>query len=63
VIIEDSRNGLVAAKSAGMTCVITTNGYTENEDFSEADLVVSELGDKPHVQVTLEKIRNLVENN
>lgn len=63
VVIEDSRNGLLAAKSAGMTCVITTNGYTKNEDFSEADLVVSELGDKPHVQVTLEKIRNLVENN
>ena len=63
VVIEDSRNGLLAAKNAAMTCVITTNGYTENEDFSEADLVVSELGDKPHIQVTLEKIRNLVENN
>ncbi len=63
VVIEDSRNGLLAAKDAGMICVITTNGYTENEDFSQADLVVSELGDKPHVQVTLEKIRNLVETN
>jgi HAD superfamily hydrolase (TIGR01509 family) len=63
VVIEDSSNGLLAAKSAGMTCVITTNGYTESEDFSEADLVVSELGDEPHVQVTLEKIRNVVENN
>ena len=42
--------------------MITTNGYTENEDFSEADLAVSELGDKPHIQVTLEKIRNLVDN-
>jgi HAD superfamily hydrolase (TIGR01509 family) len=61
VVIEDSSNGLLAAKSAGMTCVITSNGYTENEDFSQADLVVSELGDKPHVQVTLEKIRKLVE--
>ena len=63
VIIEDSRNGLLAAKSAGIRCVITTNGYTENEDFSEADLVVSELGDKPHIQVTLTKIRRLVEKN
>jgi beta-phosphoglucomutase-like phosphatase (HAD superfamily) len=63
VVIEDSRNGLLAAKGAGMTCVITTNGYTENEDFSQADLLVSELGDKPHIQVTLEKIRNLVETN
>jgi len=63
VVIEDSRNGLLAAKSAGTKCVITTNGYTENEDFSEADLVVSELGDKPNVQVTLEKISNMVKNN
>ena len=63
VVIEDSRNGLLAAKSAGMTCVITTNGYTENEDFSEADLVVSELGDKSHIQVTVAKIRSLVENS
>lgn len=60
VVVEDSRNGLLAAKSAGMICVITTNGYTENEDFSEADLVVSELGDEPHVQVTLERLGNLV---
>jgi HAD superfamily hydrolase (TIGR01509 family) len=63
VVIEDSRNGLLAAKSAGTKCVITTNGYTENEDFSEADLVVSELGDKPNVQVTLEKISDMVKNN
>ena len=63
VVIEDSRNGLLAAKSAGTKCLITTNGYTENEDFSEADLVVSELGDKPNVQITLEKIKNLVENS
>jgi HAD superfamily hydrolase (TIGR01509 family) len=63
VVIEDSHNGLLAAKSAGTKCLITTNGYTENEDFSEADLVVSELGDKPNVQVTLKKIQKLVGNN
>ena len=60
VVIEDNRNGLLAAKAAGMYCVITTNGYTKDEDFTEADLVVSELGDPPNVQVTLEAIRNLV---
>lgn len=60
VVIEDSRNGLLAAKAAGMSCVITTNGYTEDEDFKEADLVVSELGDPPNVQVELETIRNIV---
>ncbi|MEA1996359.1 MAG: HAD-IA family hydrolase [Gemmatimonadota bacterium] len=58
VVIEDSRNGLLAARAAGMYCVITTNGYTEDEDFREADLVVSELGDPPDVQVDLPMINN-----
>ena len=59
VVVEDSRNGLLAAKAADMHCIITTNGYTEKEDFSEADLVVSELGDPPNVQVTLEDLKAL----
>jgi hypothetical protein len=28
-----------------MRCLVTVNGYTEKEDFSEAILVVSSLGD------------------
>ncbi len=63
VVVEDNRNGLLAAKGAGMHCVVTTNGYTEDEDFREADLVVSELGDPPHVQVDLAMIRRLVERS
>ena len=59
VVIEDTRNGLLAAKAAGMRCVITTNGYTEKEDFSEADLVVSELGDPPNVKVDLNALKAL----
>jgi HAD superfamily hydrolase (TIGR01509 family) len=59
VVIEDSRNGLLSAKAAGMHCVITTNGYTEKEDFSEADLVVSELGDPPNIQVKLDDLKAL----
>ena len=61
VVIEDSRNGLLAAKAAGMFCIITTNGYTEDEDFKEAELVVSELGDPPNVQVSLETIKNIIQ--
>jgi HAD superfamily hydrolase (TIGR01509 family) len=45
LVIEDSRNGLVAAHAAGLRCVMTVNGYTEEEDSSEAILVVSSLGD------------------
>ncbi len=45
VVIEDSRNGLLAAVGAGLTTVVTFNGYTREQDFSEAALVVSSLGD------------------
>lgn len=52
---------LLAAKRAGMYCVVATTGYTEDEDFSEADLVVPRLGDPPNVQVDLEAIHSLLE--
>ena len=45
VVVEDSRNGLLAATGAGATCMITVNDFTAAEDFSEAALVVSSLGD------------------
>jgi HAD superfamily hydrolase (TIGR01509 family) len=45
LVIEDSRNGMLAAVGAGLTCVVTVSGYTRDEDFSEAALVVSSLGD------------------
>ena len=45
VVVEDSRNGLLAAVAAGLATVVTVNGYTRDEDFSEAALVVSSLGD------------------
>ncbi len=59
VVVEDSRNGLLAAKAAGMWCVVTTNGYTENEDFTGADMVVPELGDPPNVRVSLSDLKNM----
>ncbi|MBW2433555.1 MAG: HAD-IA family hydrolase, partial [Deltaproteobacteria bacterium] len=45
IVIEDSRNGLLAAQAAGMRSVATTNIYTENEDLSPASIVVTSLGD------------------
>ena len=46
VVIEDSRNGLLAAVGAHLRCVVTVSGYTAEEDMSEAALVVSSLGDE-----------------
>jgi HAD superfamily hydrolase (TIGR01509 family) len=45
IVIEDSRNGLLAAVGAGVRCVVTVSSYTQDEDMSEAVLVVSSLGD------------------
>lgn len=44
-VVEDSRNGLLAAVGAGMNCIVTVSHYFAGEDFSEADLVVSDLGE------------------
>lgn len=53
LVVEDSRNGLEAAVAAGLRCLVTVNGYTEKEDFSEAILVVSSLGDPDGEQTTV----------
>ena len=45
IVVEDSRNGLLAAVGADLRCVVTVSSYTEHEDMSEAALVVSSLGD------------------
>jgi HAD superfamily hydrolase (TIGR01509 family) len=45
VVVEDSNNGVVAAVVSGMKCVVTVSGYTREEDFSRADIVLSCLGD------------------
>ncbi|WP_250036325.1 HAD-IA family hydrolase [Paractinoplanes maris] len=57
LVVEDSRNGLLAATRAGLKCLVTVNGYTRDEDFGEAALVVSELGDdgRPPIEVLADR--------
>jgi HAD superfamily hydrolase (TIGR01509 family) len=45
LVIEDSRNGLLAAVGAGLRCMVTVSDYTADEEFGEAVMVVSSLGD------------------
>ncbi|MEL7417463.1 MAG: HAD family hydrolase [Cyanobacteria bacterium J06555_3] len=45
LVIEDSDNGLNSAIAAGLTTVVTVNNYTQQQDFSQAALVVSDLGE------------------
>lgn len=49
--VEDSRNGLVAAKAAGLRCVVVPNVMTADMDFSAADLVVASLADAGPLEV------------
>jgi HAD superfamily hydrolase (TIGR01509 family) len=57
IVVEDSRNGVLAGKAAGMHVVATTNVYTEREDLSEADVIVSCLGDPDGEKGTMKKGR------
>lgn len=46
LVIEDSRNGTLAAKAAGMTCIGYINPGSGNQDLSNADFIISSLVDK-----------------
>lgn len=43
IVIEDTRNGVLAAKAAGMTVAAVPGPTTTHEDFSPADLVLPSL--------------------
>ena len=45
LVIEDSRNGLLAAKAAGMRCAVVPCRYTRDQDFREADHRLTALPD------------------
>ena len=42
LVIEDSKNGIKAAKAAGMYCVAYSGLAAENQDQSQADLVIDD---------------------
>ncbi|HMK08732.1 MAG TPA: HAD-IA family hydrolase [Anaerolineales bacterium] len=54
-VVEDSRNGVLAGKAAGMRVLATTNVYTEKEDLSPAEIIVSCLGDAGGEKASLKK--------
>lgn len=56
VAIEDSPNGIAAAKRAGMRCVAIPNSITERLDFTHADMVLSSLA-----EVTLPELLSRLE--
>ena len=51
IAIEDSPNGVAAAKRAGMRCVAIPNSITERLDLSGADLLLRSLADMTVAQL------------
>lgn len=47
-VVEDSGQGLLAARRAGCAALITVSGFTAGDDFTGAALVVDSLGDEAH---------------
>jgi HAD superfamily hydrolase (TIGR01509 family) len=54
-VVEDSKNGVKAAKAASMKTIVTTNGYTEKEDVEAGDVIVSSLGEPDGEKATMRK--------
>ena len=45
LVVEDSRNGLLAAKAAGMRCAVVPCAHTRHQDFGECDHRLAALPD------------------
>ncbi len=68
---EDSLNGFRSSTGAGLKTLVTVNGYTRDDDFSGASIVLDKLGDREdpftvlagdansHTYVSVEMLRDL----
>lgn len=57
-VLEDSKNGVQAAKSAGMSCIGFKNPNSGNQDLSKSDLLIHSMSD-----ITDDFIDSLIRNN
>lgn len=57
VVVEDTYKGVMAAVNAGIACIAVPNQYTLRNDFSQASIVLSNLG-----ELTPEVVRNLLQS-
>lgn len=55
LVFEDSAHGLQAAAHTGLPTIVTLNGYTRTQDFSDALLVLSHLGEPNNPAVLIDK--------
>ncbi len=45
IAFEDSENGILASRGAGLQTIITVNGYTHDHDFTGATIVLDTMGE------------------
>ena len=45
IAIEDSKNGVLSAKNAGMFCIGFRNGFNDEQDLSRADRIIHQFGE------------------
>lgn len=43
--IEDSKNGVISAKQAGIKCVGLKNGFNDDQDLSSSDVLIYDFGE------------------
>jgi len=55
IVIEDSTNGVKAAKAAGIFCVGFDSFHSKNQDYSKADMVISDFN-----AISFEKISGII---
>jgi beta-phosphoglucomutase len=55
IVIEDSTNGIQAAKGAGVFCVGFDSFHSKNQDYSKADLVIKDFN-----EINYNKINSLI---
>jgi len=56
IVIEDSTNGIKAAKAAGIFCVAYNSFHSKDQDLSEADVVINHFNEINFEKVTQYKI-------
>ncbi|MEQ4208772.1 HAD family hydrolase [Actinopolymorpha sp. B17G11] len=51
IALEDSPNGLAAARAAGLSCVVVPNAMTRQLPLHDADMVLTSMADMPLVEL------------
>lgn len=51
IVIEDSTNGIQAAKSAGIYCIAYQSPHSKNQDYSHANRVISQFEEAKLVEI------------